>query len=70
MRLPTSQAPGPKNSEAAYRWSAHLEVHRLLALDDSDKVAGDDATLVDELVKGVLPVGARLSKVDLPGFEG
>jgi hypothetical protein len=43
-----------------------LEVDGLLALDDADEVAGDDAALVDELVEAVLPVGAGLPKVDLP----
>ncbi len=43
----------------------YLEVHALLALEDADELTGDDAALVDELVEGVLPVGARLSKVHL-----
>mmetsp|Transcript_8143 Transcript_8143/g.20571 ORF Transcript_8143/g.20571 Transcript_8143/m.20571 type:complete len:488 (-) Transcript_8143:580-2043(-) len=42
-----------------------LEVHGLLGLDDADEVAGDGAALVDELVEGVLAVGARLAEVDL-----
>lgn len=47
-----------------------LEVHGLLALDDSDEVAGHRPPLVDELVEGVLPVGAGLPEVDLPRLVG
>ena len=36
----------------------HLEVHRLLALDHSDELCWHDAALVDQLVEGVLAVGA------------
>ena len=43
----------------------YLEVHALLALEDANELTGDDAALVDELVEGVLPIGARLPKVHL-----
>ena len=46
-----------------------LEVDGLLRLDDADEVAGDGAALVDELVEGVLAVGAGLAEVDLARLE-
>ena len=56
--VPGSGAPG-----------ARLEVHALLALHQADELAGHHAALVDELVEAVLPVGARLAKVDLARLE-
>ena len=43
----------------------HLEVHTLLTLQDADELTRDDTALVDELVEGVLPIGAGLPKVHL-----
>ena len=51
-------------------WSANLEVHALLGLDSSDELAWDDAALMDELVEGVLSIGAWLSKVNLARLKG
>lgn len=48
---------------------ADLEIHTLLALQDTNELTGNDTTLVDELVERVLPVGARLAKVHLAGLE-
>ena len=42
-----------------------LEVDTLLALKDANELTGDDPALVDELIEGVLSIGARLSKVHL-----
>lgn len=47
-----------------------LEVHGLLAADEADEVARHDAALVDELVEGVLAVGAGLPEVDFAALEG
>ena len=47
------------------RAQADLEVHTLLALQDTNELTGNDATLVDELVERVLPIGAGLAKVHL-----
>ena len=47
----------------------HPQVYGLLALHDAYEVAGDDSPLVDELVEGVLPVGARLTKVNFSGLK-
>ena len=54
------------------RHNLALEVHALLAAHDPDEVARHSAPLVDELVERVLPVGARLPKVNLTwrGREG
>ena len=41
------------------------QLHGLLGGHGGDKVARDDAALVDELVEGVLPVCPRLPEVDL-----
>ena len=48
---------------------ADLEVHTLLALQDTNELTGNNATLVDELVERVLPVSAGLAKVHLAGLE-
>ncbi len=49
----------------SFQSTVYLEVHALLALEDANELTGDDAALVDELVEGVLPIGAWLSKVHL-----
>lgn len=47
----------------------HLEVYGLLALDDSNEVAGNDPSLMDELIEGMLAIGSWLSKVNLSGLK-
>ena len=49
--------------------AACLEVDTLLALEDANEFTRDDSALVDQLVEGMLAVGARLSKVDLTRLE-
>lgn len=46
-----------------------LEVDALLGLDGADEVARHHAALVDELVEGVLAVGAGLPKVHLTHLQ-
>lgn len=45
-------------------------MHRLWRLAESDELGRNDASLVHELVEGVLAVGAGLSEDDLSGLEG
>lgn len=49
---------------------SYLEVHTLLTLQDPNELTGDDTALVDELVEGVLAVGARLPEVHLTRLKG
>lgn len=49
---------------------ACLEVDTLLALEDANEFTGDDSALVDQLVKGMLAICARLSKVYLTRLKG
>ncbi len=49
----------------SFLWTLYLEVDALLALEDANELTRNDAALVDELVEGVLPVSAWLSKVHL-----
>lgn len=63
-----SVMPEPLYPEAAHAQRdsrTDLEVDALLALQNAYELTGDDATLVDELVEGVLPVGAGFAKVNL-----
>ena len=46
-----------------------LEVHALLALHNANELTGHHPALVNELVEAVLPIGARLPKVDLARFS-
>lgn len=39
-----------------------LQESRVGGLAESDKLSGDDPTLVHELVEGVLAIGARLAE--------
>ena len=41
-----------------------------MTLQDPNELTGNDTALVDELVEGVLAVGAGLPKVHLTGFKG
>lgn len=42
------------------------EVDRLLTLDDSNEITGDDSALMDELIERMLPVCSWLSKIYFP----
>ena len=76
-RQHSSRSPGlqqpvqPPTPTHPHRPTAHPQVHILLAAHDGDELCGDGAALVDELVEGVLPVGAGLAKVNLAcGAQG
>ena len=48
-----------------------LLAHRVQRLGEGDEVAGDQpGSLMDQLIKRMLAVGARLTPIDWPGVAG